>query len=161
VPRAERRTGKTSSHDVQRYVVTVQPRARRVAARRRMVGGREMERSGRRSSVNVTNSDTRGVRAAYNISALNTSLGFLFRRAMWWGGGREGKEAYGSDLWENDGDWMTNSAYFADRTKTRRERINVRDSAIKVVWWMARVGWPLYLFGLREGFGVRIRVWQP
>ena len=53
---------------------------------------------------------------------------------------------------------MTNSAYFADRTKTRRERINVRDSTIKVVWWMARVGWPLYLFGLREGFGVRIRV---
>jgi hypothetical protein len=62
--------------------VTVQPRARRVAARRRMVGGREMERSGRRSSVNVTNSDTRGVRVAYNISALNTSLGFLLRRAM-------------------------------------------------------------------------------
>lgn len=123
-----------------------------------MVGGREMERSGRRSRVNVANSDTRGVRAAYNTSALNTSLGFLFRRAMGWGGDREGKEAYSSDLWENGGDWMTNSAYFADRTRTRRERINVSDSAIKVVWWMARVGWPLYLFGLREGFGVRIRV---
>lgn len=75
-----------------------------------------------------------------------------------WDKGRRGMGTYRNDLCENEGDCMTNSAYFADRMSRMMERMNVTSSAVRATWWVARVGWPLYLFGLREGLGVRIRV---